>query len=253
MDSFIDLQNIIRDIEKTSNFKLIIGKSVKNKPIFAFHFGKFDAPQILLTASTHAREYVSTAVGYEMIKVCSFKDKGVWFIPLVNPDGVEIVLSEKQKQYKANANLVDINVNFDANWGKGKSNLFQPHYENYIGPRPESEIETRTLTNFTRRLRPRFALNLHTKGEVIYFGDFLKNENKGKDKILASQISNITGFPKIKTSGSFGGFSDWCEMSQNIPAVTVELGRDNLPHPIPLSQTNSIMSKLKNLLDKITI
>ena len=236
MDSFIDLQNIIKDIEKTSNFKLIIGKSVKNKPIFAFHFGKFDAPQILLTASTHAREYVSTAVGCEMIKACSFKDKGVWFIPLVNPDGVEIVLS-----------------NFYSNSGNGKRNLFQPHYENYIGPRPESEMETRTLTNFTRRLRPRFALNLHTKGEVIYFGDFLKNENKGKDKILASQISNITGFPKIKTSGSFGGFSDWCEMSQNIPAVTVELGRDNLPHPIPLSQTNSIMSKLKNLLDKITI
>lgn len=253
MDSFIDLQNIIKDIEKTSNFKLIIGKSVKNKPIFAFHFGKFDAPQILLTASTHAREYVSTAVGYEMIKACSFKNNGVWFVPLVNPDGVEIVLSEKQKQYKANANLVDINVNFDANWGKGKSNLFQPHYENYVGPRPESEIETRNLTNFTRHLRPQFALNLHTKGEVIYFGDFLKDENKGKDNILASQISNITGFPKIKTSGSFGGFSDWCEMSQSIPAITLELGAESLTHPIPLSQTKNLSSKVKNILNVLVL
>lgn len=253
MDSFIDLQNIIKNIEKTSNFKLIIGKSVKNKPIFAFHFGKFDAPQILLTASTHAREYVSTAVGYEMIKARSFKDKGVWFVPLVNPDGVEIVLSEKQKQYKANANLVDINVNFDANWGKGKNNLFQPHYENYVGPRPESEIETRNLTNFTRRLRPRITINLHTKGEVIYFGDFLKDENKGKDIILASQISNITGFPKIKTSGSFGGFSDWCEMSQNIPAITLELGAESLTHPIPLSQTKNLSSKVKNILNVLVL
>ena len=253
MDSFIDLQNIIKDIEKISNFKLIIGKSVKNKPIFAFHFGKFDALQILLTASTHAREYVSTAVGLEMIKACSFKNSGVWFVPLVNPDGVEIVLAEKQKQYKANANLVDINVNFDANWGKGKSNLFQPHHENYVGPRPESEIETRTLTNFTRRLRPRFALNLHTKGEVIYFGDFLKDENKSKDNILASQISNITGFPKIKTSGSFGGFSDWCEMSQNIPAITLELGSDSLTHPIPLSQTKNVSSKVKNILNVLVL
>lgn len=253
MDSFIDLQNIIKDIEKTSNFKLIIGKSVKNKPIFAFHFGKFDAPQILLTASTHAREYVSTAVGYEMIKACSFKDKGVWFVPLVNPDGVEIVLSEKQKQYKANANLVDINVNFDANWGKGKSNLFQPHYENYVGPRPESEIETRNLTNFTRRLRPRITINLHTKGEVIYFGDFLKDNNKGKDKILASQIAHHTGFQAIKTRGSFGGFSDWCEMSQNIPAITLELGADSLTHPIPLSQTKNLSSKVKNILNVLVL
>ena len=162
-------------------------------------------------------------------------------------------MSKKQRNFKANSNFVDINVNFDANWGQGEKNVFQPHFENYVGPRPESEIETRTLTNFTRRLSPHFVINLHTKGEVIYLGDFLKDENKGKDNILASQISNITGFPKIKTSGSFGGFSDWCEMSQNIPAVTVELGCDNLPHPIPLSQTNSIMSKLKNLLDKITI
>lgn len=253
MDSFIDLQNIIKDIEKTSNFKLIIGKSVKNKPIFAFHFGKFDAPQILLTASTHAREYVSTAVGYEMIKARSFKDKGVWFVPLVNPDGVEIVLSEKQKQYKANANLVDINVNFDANWGKGEKNVFQPHFENYVGPRPESEIETRTLTNFTRRLSPHFVINFHTKGEIVYFGDFLKDNNKGKDKILASQISNITGFPKIKTSGSFGGFSDWCEMSQNIPAITLELGADSLTHPIPLSQTKNLSSKVKNILNVLVL
>lgn len=249
MDNISDLQTILQNIEKVANFKLIIGKSVKNKPIFAFHFGRFDASQILLTASTHAREYVSTAVGYEMIKACSFKNIGVWFIPLVNPDGVEIVLSQKQKLYKANANLVDINVNFNANWGKGKSNVFKPHYENYVGPRPESEIETQTLTNFTRRLRPHFVLNLHTKGEVLYYGDFLRGENKGKDRILASQISNITGFPKIKTSGSFGGFSDWCEMSQNIPAITLELGSDSLTHPIPLSQTNNLSSKVKNILN----
>ena len=253
MDSFIDLQNIIKDIEKTSNFKLIIGKSVKNKPIFAFHFGKFDAPQILLTASTHAREYVSTAVGYEMIKACSFKNNGVWFVPLVNPDGVEIVLSKKQRNFKANSNFVDINVNFDANWGQGEKNVFQPHFENYVGPCPESEIETRTLTNFTRRLSPHFVINFHTKGEVIYFGDFLKDENKGKDNILASQISNITGFPKIKTSGSFGGFSDWCEMSQNIPAITLELGADSLTHPILLSQTKNLSSKVKNILNVLVL
>lgn len=253
MDSPKDLQNVLQNIEKMANFKLIIGKSVKNKPIFAFHFGRFDSPQILLTASTHAREYVSTAVGYEMLKECWFKDKGVWFIPLVNPDGVEIVLSHKQKLFKANANLVDINVNFDANWGKGKSNLFRPHFENYVGPRPESEIETQTLTNFTRRLRPHFVLNLHTKGEVIYYGDFLRGENKGKDKVFASQISHITGFAKIKTSGSFGGFSDWCEMRQNIPALTLELGSDSLSHPIPLSQTKAISQKTKSILNYIKL
>lgn len=253
MDSFIDLQNIIIDIKNIANFKLIIGKSVKNKPIFAFHFGKFEKPQVLLTSSTHAREYVSTAVGFEMIKAYNFDEFGIWFVPVVNPDGVEIVLEGNQKMFKANANLVDINVNFDANWGQGEKNVFQPHFENYVGPRPESEIETRTLTNFTRRLRPHLVLNLHTKGEVIYFGDFLKGKNKGKDRQIANMISQYFGFFPIKTSGSFGGFSDWCEMKQNIPSLTIELGNDNLSHPIPLSEANSLSKKIKNIFNMIKL
>lgn len=253
MDGFKDLNNIVKKIENQANFRLIIGKSVKNKPIFAFHFGKFEKPQILLTSSTHAREYVSTAVGFEMIKAYNFDEFGIWFVPVVNPDGVEIVLEDNQKMFKANANLVDINVNFDANWGKGKSNLFHPHHENYIGPYPESEIETLSLTNFTKRLRPRLVLNLHTKGEVIYFGDFLKGKNKGKDRQLAAMISQNFGFFPIKTSGSFGGFSDWCEMKQNIPALTIELGNDNLSHPIPLSETNALSKKIKNVFNLIKL
>lgn len=251
MKELDDLINLCKNHAAVSNFCLIIGKSVKNEPIFAFHYGKFSAPQILLTASTHAREYMSTAVGFEMIENCAFESIGVWFVPLVNPDGVKIVLEDGQNLYKANANLVDINVNFDANWGQGKSNLFVPHFENYVGPYPNSEIETRTLTNFVSRLSPALVINLHTKGEVIYFGDFLTNENKGKDAEIAKKLSKITGFSAIKTSGSFGGFSDFCEMKLNIPSLTIELGSDTLSHPISLSKSALVSRPVKNVLSHL--
>lgn len=248
MDKYIDYINLCYINAKSSNFLLVIGKSVKNAPIFALHFGKFDKPQILLSAATHAREYVSTTVGFEMISSCKFENIGVWFVPVVNPDGVKIVLEENKKMFKANANLVDINVNFDANWGKGKSNVFVPNFENFVGPYPNSEIETRTLANFVKHLRPALVLNLHTKGEVIYYGDFLKGNNKGKDQALAKKLSNLTGFYAQKTSESFGGFSDFCEMKLNIPALTLELGNDSLTHPIPLSQTQQLFSPVQDVL-----
>ena len=67
---------------------------------------------------------------------------------MVNIDGVEIAINNKPL-YKANANGVDLNVNFDAKWGSGESNLTTINDENYIGKHPFSESETKALRDFT--------------------------------------------------------------------------------------------------------
>ena len=96
----------------------------------------------------------------------------VYFIPLVNPDGVEIV--EKGKPlYKANAREVDLNVNFDADWGKGKYNQKFKGDANFIGEKPFSEPETIALKEFTLKVKPDMTFSYHSKGEEIYYSFFI--------------------------------------------------------------------------------
>ncbi len=247
MDSFKNFKQIELFFNHSCNLALLIGKSVKHKPIYAYHFGNFGKFQILITASTHAREYVTTKIAYLLASNHTYENMGAWVIPCVNPDGVEIVM-QGNPNFKANSNLVDINVNFDANWGQGKSNITYPHYENYVGPYPCSEIETKTLVNFVHKLTPCYVLNLHTKGEVIYYGNFLTKEQRGKDKFLANQLCKSSNFECLQTKDSFGGFSDYCEMKLNIPSLTIEYGNDNLSHPIPLQLAEKVFYPTRNYL-----
>ena len=70
-------------------------------------------------------------------------------MPLVNPDGVRIALT-RDKLWKANAKGVDLNVNFDARWGKGRRNVFSPAAENYVGPMPCSARNCSTIQSTMR-------------------------------------------------------------------------------------------------------
>lgn len=241
----------IQNINKKSNKTLIIGKSVNNLPIFAYHYGPFNKKQILVTSAIHAREFVSASICSLLIAKHQFQNFGIWFVPFVNPDGIKMVIDEKLNLFKANANWVDLNVNFDANWGQGKSNLKFKNIENYIGPHPNSEPETQALTNFSKNILPSLTINFHTKGEVIYYGNFLTKKNKYKDKKLAKILSRQISYKAIQTRNSFGGFSDWCEMKLNIPSLTIELGGENLSHPIPLNNTVDILEKINPLFDEL--
>ena len=55
--------------------------------------------------------------------------------------------SEDFSLWKANARGVDINVNFDADWGEGRYNLTYPSSANYIGKDANSEEETRAIVD----------------------------------------------------------------------------------------------------------
>jgi len=202
---------------------LIIGHSVLGKPIHAYHIGG-DGDQFIVIGGIHAREWITTLLLMEILDI--YKDTkfdnnaGIWLVPLVNPDGVEIALTI-DPLWKSNARGVDLNVNFDADWGQGIQNVRTPGPENYIGPYPVSEPETRALVDFTLRIKPRATIAYHSKGEVIYYGD----------QDFAHRIANITGYTPIESTGSSGGYTDWV-MTLGTPAVTIEVGNDDLPHPI---------------------
>lgn len=234
----------------------IIGYSLLNKPIYCAHIGNYEGNQIICEGAIHAREWITASL---LVDICKYsKDKissgGIYFIPLINPDGVEFVLDgvnkikcEKLRQYlvqinansqdfslwKANANAVDLNVNFNALWGGGAQNVFCVAPANFVGYYPDSEREVNTLINFTNLVNPALTLSWHTKGEVIYYGfETLTQTQIERDRQIAIKLSELNGYQIIKTENSTGGYSDWVSQNFEVPAFTVEVGNSAIPHPI---------------------
>ena len=204
--------------------KCVIGYSFYGKEIFAFHVGSPVGRQFISTYAIHGREWITARLALKHIKYGV--NGGGWIIPLVNPDGAEISQT-KQPLWKANARGVDLNCNFDADWGGGRLNTKVHGSENCIGDCPFSEAETSALRDFTLRIRPFVTLSFHTKGEEIYWEYGGAGDRRG-----AEIIAKATGYtPKI-IYGSAGGYKDWCIQKLHIPAYTVECGSDALEHPL---------------------
>lgn len=232
----------------------IIGRSVSGKPIYSFHVGHYDKNQIIITSAIHAREWITALLVEELVKIYSAKkiiSGGIYFVPLCNPDGVQIALNG-ESLWKANARGVDLNVNFDADWGGGAQNVREPGPENFIGPHPNSEPEVKALIEFTSEVKPRIVIAYHSKGEVIYHGFEPSNGKKNKmqffrDFMLAKRIGRITGYAPVKTENSTGGYSDWVSMHLGIPALTIEVGKDEYLHPIDVDKLPGILNQNKNV------
>lgn len=249
-----------------------VGKSTLGKNILATHIGSFDGTQIIIQGGIHAREYISTLLMVEQARYLNatteITDGGIYFIFLTNPDGAEIVLDginsvpcDITKQYlvlanngfdfsrfKANINLVDLNTNFDADWGTGSQNVTCPNTENFIGFYPNSEREVRNLIDFTNRIKPALTISYHSKGEVIYYGFAGESEQDiDRDRAIGEQLASLTGYNLLFTENSSGGYKDWCIQTLKIPAYTIEVGSESLEHPIGDENLSEIFAQNKDV------
>ncbi len=257
INQYADLNNLL-------NLR-VIGKSVLRKPIFAYQLGKPTAPRrLLITAGMHAREWIGSLALQKWIQNRPRipNDLCITAVICSNPDGVNLAtgnlktLSKKRQKFlirtnhgsrdfnlwKANIRGVDLNVNFDAGWGQGRSNLTIMAPANYIGPEPHSEPENRTLLHLIHQFHPTVSIAIHTKGNLIYY-------SRLADKLQAEHLARLTNFQAELSTGSYGGLTDYLAMRCNIPAFTIELGDDNLPHPIGQEHLPDIMPSLNIILD----
>lgn len=237
-----------------------IGKSVLGRDIFFVHVGGYKAEQIIITGGIHAREHVSSLLVTKQIvhilnsgAYADLKERGIYFIPMVNPDGnlicayahksVPVRFRKRLKKinggrdfrlFKANANGVDLNVNFDARWGEGKYNLLSMGSENYIGPFPFSEPETRALRDFTLSVSPIATLSYHAMGRELYWQFGQNEEDMKRDGKIANYINSHLGYRMVPDNGtSVGGYKDWCISALKIPSFTIELVSDKeYSHPL---------------------
>lgn len=260
--------------EKTKAFyqtlnteKKIIGKSFLGREIFAVRLGA-GSPVGIAQYAIHGREFITAELAFAHYRR-GIGQGSVWLLPLVNPDGallsqrgLDSVKNPSIKKmllawnkgdkdfslWKANARGVDLNVNFPARWGKGRSNVRVAGMENYIGERPFSETETQALRDFTLKIQPDYTISYHTKGEEIYWYFYQSLRTCPRDKGLAAVLSRSTGYPLGNAMGSAGGYKDWCIQKLKIPAFTVEVGKDELSHSIDEAGLADIIEKNENAL-----
>lgn len=250
MDVLEELQSFYRTWQEEKGY---IGCTENGVLIPFFKVRKTESPVILAQYAIHAREYITTYIGMMQARdFCLRGIKGtVYFIPAVNIDGIaEAVYGDKT--YKANAKMVDLNVNFDAKWGEGEKNVGIKAAENYIGAFPFSESETKALRDFTVTVNPDITLSYHSKGEEIYWEFFQGKREKRRDIKIARLVSRATGYP-LKSAGiSSGGYKDWCIEKLKIPALTIEVGSDALSHPIGKEFAEEIFLKNREVMKVLT-
>lgn len=136
-------------------------------------------------------------------------------------------------QWKANANGVDLNRNFNAQWEKieGKTN---PSSDAYKGNAPESEPETQVLIDAVRQRKFSYIVNYHARGQIIYYdvkGNSEEMANASYQLALLFQEQNQYEPVNCKDSSSvtLGGFGDWVMLSEQIPSITIEIGKNSCP------------------------
>lgn len=248
-----------------------VGYSLLGRPIIGVHIGSYDGTQILIQGAIHAREYITALLLIRQVEYLADKrfSGGFYFIPLMNPDGVDLVLQGTKNLpchqltdfltmvnngnkdfslWKANANAVDLNVNFDADWGQGRQNVFCPSPANFVGYYPESEREVRALIDFAYRVKPSMTISYHSRGEVIYYGFEGQTDSElARDLKIASELAEVTGYVVERSYGSVGGFKDWTTRYLKVPAVTIEVGDATMQHPIGVEYLDVIYEKNKNV------
>ena len=265
MFTWQDYEQSLSALRKSGARVFVVGHALSGRPIYGVFKGSFEGGQILLQAAIHAREGATTPVVLKMMENYS-GGVGVWCLPMVDPDGVELCrlglesVSDEEKRrflldvnggsedfslWKANLNAVDLNVNFPAKWGTGAQNVTYPAPGNYIGSYPLSEPESRALHDFSLKIQPSITLSYHAKGELIYKGF------EGVDPYprLAEEVGATTGYGVYESAGSAGGDKDWFVTTSYLPGLTIEVGESGLSYERLFEQTESIYARNAQVLD----
>ena len=253
MFSYFDLMENVTRFASMGAKVGAVGYSESGLLIPYVQVGKGDK-KIIVTGAIHARENLTTALIVKQIDyaMSTAFDGQIYFVPMLNPDGV--LLIEKGAIYfpeyakflqtagdvyggfslwKANIKGVDLNVNFDARWGKGVKNTFFPSSENYVGKYPFCARESKAIRDFTLDIRPSATVSYHAKGQELYWYFYQNDVDKRRDFAIAKRLSEYLGYTlaEDKTT-SAGGYKDWCISALKIPAFTVEIIDDKFTHPL---------------------
>ena len=256
------------------------GTSVMGRRLHLLTMGT-GSSTVFYNASHHANEWITTPLVMRFLEdyVAAFASGGTIFgqsarelfaksrlslMPMVNPDGVDLVTGELNSGpyyeqaltyadnypdirfplgWKANINGVDLNLQYPAGWEKARENKFSqgftsPAPRDYVGASPLSQPESRAVYDHSRANDFSLTLSFHTQGKVIYW-KYLDFEPKNSYEI-AQKFSAVSGYAVEETpyASGFAGYKDWFISAYNRPGYTIEVGEGVAP--LPLAQFSTI-------------
>lgn len=238
-----------------------IGRSHLNRPIHALTLGR-GKKNVLINAAHHANEWITTLILMRFLEELAegfasrrpprwAENVTLHCIPLVNPDGVEMVVTKNFSDWKANFVGVDLNSNYPAGWQLARKNKFargfdKPGPRDFVGEKPLSEPESAALAVYTTLHDIDITISLHTQGEEIYwrYGD---SDPPGAEK-LARRFAAASGYAleEVPDESSHAGYRDWFIATFGRPGFTIECGLGE--NPLPLSQFDDMYEKASAIL-----
>lgn len=260
----------------------VAGKSVEGRDLLAIEFGN-GPKNIYIFGSHHAREYISTTYIMTFIEKTAYAAKtGInttkydinnilnevtyHIIPMVNPDGVNLVqngiqsVSEKfsekvkkmpilsgqqygYKSWKSNINGVDLNRNYPVNWNiEGERERYKkPSSMNYVGPSAASEPEVQAVINYLDLYKPDAVISVHTQGKVIYWSNPENTLGPINKKIMSE-----SGFTQERTEDD-GYLSNYVRDVCKAYEITLELCKYIGPYPYPDSKFDEVWNPAKDV------
>lgn len=278
-----DMQNDLKELKKIYPEMQLVntGSSVLGRSIPAVRLG-YGPKEVHYNGSFHANEWITTVLLMRFIEeylkanrekrsigdfyIPDLHNKtSLWIVPLVNPDGVDLVQNGIQPQepfyeevirlnggsrsfrnWKANIRGVDLNDQFPASWDQefARRETSGPAPENYPGPYPLSEPEAQAIAAFTREHNFRLVIAFHTQGEVIFWG--YKGFEPAESQSIVRKFQQVSGYEPIRYVESDAGYKDWFIQDWRRPGFTVECGKGQ--NPLPISQFWDIFNHTIGLL-----
>ena len=266
-----------------------IATTAYGRPVTVLHLGE-GTRSVLYNASHHANEWITTPLLMKFLEEYAeavsqglpifgmdaqtlFRQTQLYLVPMVNPDGVDLVtgaILPDTEQYdaaqniaayfpaipfpdgwKANLTGVDLNLNYPAEWEQARENKFalgfnRPAPRDYVGQAPLDQPESAAMVALTQQVNPRLTLSYHSQGEVIYwkFLDLEPPEARG----IGQTFARVSGYALEDTpyASGFAGYKDWFILEYDRPGYTVEVGSGL--NPLPLSQFSTIYEKNLGIL-----
>lgn len=265
----------------------VAGKSVLGKNLYYIRLGK-GKNEVFYNAAHHALEWITTPLlmkftenflknyseaktlrGYDLKQI--WEESSIYIIPMVNPDGVDLVLNgldenipyykdlikwnkgskDFSKTWQANIRGVDLNHNYPAKWQAGKDaeeemGIFGPGPTRYSGPAALSEPESQAIVNFVKEHDFRLTLAYHSQGQEIYWN--FENLASDKAKEIGEALAAASGYKLAETYGiaSYSGFKDWFIQEYLRPGYTIEVGLGK--NPLPIEQFDTIYENNEEML-----
>lgn len=259
-----------------------IGKSVWGNMIYLLKIGAGDR-QVFFNAEHHANEWITTPLVLKFIEDYAkvyltgsglasqnalnlYNSVTLFAVAAVNPDGIDIVndaadpnmlkdvISFSQNYpsiefpsgWKANANGVDLNLQYPAGWENAKKIKYSMGYtlpgpRDFVGQNPLEEPECRCVYDLTIQNQFVLTISYHTQGAVIYW-KFL-DYNPENSRKIGVRLADASGYELEDTpySSGYAGYKDWFIQTYIRPGYTVEAGTG--VNPLPIGDFDTLYAK----------